>query len=406
MTIASGLLKSTAWKKQAALGAPASGSGGKQSRHVTSVFKAERDTFENDEKTTHHQSTGLSYGLKKADGQINGLLSAGTFADFFGSILEKDFAAVTPGVAAAATTVAVVSGFKYTVTRGAGSWITDGLKIGNVVRITGAGVHANNINKNLLIVDLTALVCTVIVLNETAMTAEGPIATYVLTVVGKKSYTPLTGHTKDYYSVEEWYSDLARSELFADMRVGSIAVSMPATGNATVTTSLVGLSRTTSGARVLTTPTLTTTAVMTAVNGAIYIGGAAQAFATGIDFTIDNSAANAGAVIGSNSGTDVLTGRIKVSGTLTAQFDSVTLQALYDAETNTNIVIVLTADQTATADCLSVTMPRVKLTGDAPDDGEERPIVRTYPFTAEYYAAGGASSPYDAAILSINDSAA
>lgn len=405
MTIASGLLKSTAWKKQTALGAAASGSGGKQSRHVTSVFKAERDTFENDEKTTHHQSTGVSYGLKKADGQIDGLLSAGTFADFFGSILEKDFAVVTPGAAAAATTIALVSGFKYTITRGAGSWITDGLKIGNVVRITGAGVHANNINKNLLIVDITALVCTVLVLNETVMQAEGPIATYVLTVVGKVSYTPLTGHTKDYYSVEEWYSDLVRSELFADMRVGSIAVSMPATGNATVTTNLVGLSRATSGAQVLTTPTLTSTAVMTAVNGAIYVGGAAQTFATGINFTIDNSAANAGAVVGSNSGNDVITGRIKVSGTLTAQFDSVTLQALYDAETNTNIVVVLTADQTATSDFVAFTMPRVKLTGDAPDDGE-KPIIRTYPFTAEYFAAGGAASAYEAAILSINDSAA
>lgn len=405
MTIASGLLKSTAWKKQSALGTPAAGGSGKQSRHVTSVFKAERDTFENDEKTTHHQSTGLSYGLKKADGQIDGLLSAGTFADFFGSILEKDFAVVTPGAAAAATTVALVSGYKYTITRGAGSWITDGLKIGNVVQITGAGIHANNINKNLLIVALTALVCTVIVLNETAMQAEGPIATYVLTVVGKKSYTPLTGHTKDYYTVEEWYSDLVRSETFTDMRVGSIAVSMPATGNATVTTSMVGLARTTGSSQVLTSPTLTTTAVMTAVNGAIYIGGTAQTFATGINFTIDNSAANAGAVIGSNSGNDVITGRIKVSGTMTAQFDSVTLQALYDAETNTNIVVVLTADETATAECVSFTMPRVKLTGDAPDDGE-KPIIRTYPFTAEYYAAGGASSAYDAAILSINDSAA
>lgn len=403
--VASGILKQTAWKKQSGLGTPAAGASGKSARRVTSIFKADRDTFENNEIVTHHMSTGVSYGLQTADGKIDGLLSAGTFSDFFASILERDFTAVSPGAAAAATTVALVSGFTYTITRGAGSWITDGLKLGNVVRITGAGIHANNINKNLLIVALTALVCTVVVMNSTVMQAEGPIATYVLTVVGKKTYTPLTGHTKDYYTVEEWYSDISKSETFNDCRVGSIAVGLPATGNATVSTDLVGLSRTLGVAQVLTSPTLTTTAVMTAANGLIYVGGAVQSFATGIDFTISNAAENAGAVIGSNSGQDVTTGRISVSGTLTGQFDSTTLTALYNAETNTSIIVVTTADETATSDFVSFTMGRVKLTGDAPDDGE-KVIVRTYPFTAEYQAAGGAGTANEQSLLAINDSAA
>ena len=405
MAIASGILKTTAWKKQTGLGVAATGSGGKLARRKTSVFKADRDTFQNDEIVSHHMSTGVSYGLKKADGKIDALLSSGTWSDFFGSILERDFTAVTPGAAAAATTVALVSGFTYTITRGAGSWITDGLKIGNVVRITGAGIAAANINKNLWIVGLTATVCTVLVLNSTAMTPEGPIATYVLTVVGKKTFTPLTGQTKDYYTVEEWYSDIARSEKFVDMRVGSIALSMPATGNAAVSIDLVGLSRVLGSSQALTAPTVTATAVMTAANGAIFIGGAVQAFATGINLTIANSAANAGAVIGSNVGNDVTTGRITVSGTLTGQFDSAALQLLYDGETNTSITIVTTADETATSDFMSFTMSRIKLTGDAPDDGEKA-IMRTYPFTAEYDASGGATTANEQAIISINDSAA
>ena len=139
-------------------------------------------------------------------------------------MVEKDFAAVSAGAAAAATTVAFVSGFTYTVTRGAGSFLSDGLKAGLVVRITGAGIHANNINKNLLIISVTALVCTVYVLNNTAMTAEGPIATYVLTVVGKVAYTPTTGHTNDYFTVEDFYSDLTKSEILTDAKVGGLSL--------------------------------------------------------------------------------------------------------------------------------------------------------------------------------------
>jgi hypothetical protein len=144
---------------------------------------------------------------------------------------------------------------------------------------------------------------------------------------------------------------------------------------------------------------------MSAVNGFISVNGAAQSVATGINFTIANSAANAGAVIGSNIGADVTTGRITVSGTLTAQFDSTTLTDLYNAETNVAINVVITGDNTATSDFISITLPRVKLTGDAPDDGEKA-IIRTYPFIAEYSAAGGSGATYDQTILSIQDSAA
>lgn len=400
--VASGILKQTSWKKQTGLNVAASGTGGKSARRTSSTFKADRDTFESNEIVTHRQSTGLSYGLQKADGKIDALLSSGTYADFFGSILSRDFTAVAAGAAFTGTT-ALVSGYTYTVTRSAGSYITDGLKIGNVVRLTGA--HANNINKNLLITALTALVATVLVLNSTAMTAEAAVTTYVVTVVGKKTYAPITGHTKDYYSVEEFYADLVKSELYTDMRVGSMAVSLPATGNATVSTDFVGLARVLGTAQVLTSPALTSTAIMSAANGAIYIGGAVQAFATAINFTVANSAENSGAVIGSNSGNDVTTGRIKVTGTITGQFDSTTLMALFNAETATSVIVVLTADETATSDFVAFAMSKIKLTGDSADDGE-KVITRTYPFTAEYDSLGGATSANEQSILAINDSAA
>ena len=400
MAIASGILKTTSFKKQAGLGVPASGASGKTARRVTSVFKADRDMFSSNEMVSHHQSTGSAYGLQKADGNINAELSSGTFSDFFGSILEADFAS---GIVIGSQTVTYAGSANAWTATGTGFLTGAGLKIGNVVRASGGSVTANN-GRNFLITGLTNTVITFRALDGATVTA-GASTTTVVTVHNKKTNAPTTGHTKDYYTVEEFYSTLTKSELFTDMRVSSIAVALPATGNATVSIDFVGLDRTLGSSQILTSPTTTTTAIMSAVNGFISVNGATQSVATGINFTIANSAANAGAVIGSNVGADVTTGRITVSGTLTAQFDSTTLTDLYNAETNVAINVVITGDNTATSDFISITLPRVKITGDAPDDGEKA-IIRTYPFIAEYYAAGGSGATYDQTILSIQDSAA
>ena len=402
MTIAQGIKKLTVIKKQTGLGALASGSGGQTLRRRTSVFMAGRDMFESDEIVSHHQSTGTSYGLKNATGKIDGLLSAGTYKLLFAALLEKDFTA-TSAYAAGIDVTASASSPHFV--DASGGFLTAGLKVGDVVRWTGFSPTTNNSN-NFWITALTATNMTGVFLNGNAVSADAAGDSVTCTVVGKKSLSPLTGHTSDYFSVEEWYADLARSELFGDLKVSQIAVGLPATGNATAGIDLVGLNRALASAQVLTTPTAeTTTGIMTSVNGVLYVNGAAVTNVTGIDFTISNSAASVGAVVGSNSAPDISTGRIKVSGTFTALFDAVTFQTLYDAETAVSLAVVLTADETATSDFMAFTLGKIKITGDSPDDGEKG-IIRSYPFTAEINRAGGAALAWDDTIITVQDSAA
>jgi hypothetical protein len=401
MTVASGILKTLAWKKQTGLGSPASGSGGTAGRRVTSLFTAPRDTFESNEIVAHHQSTGVTYGLHNASGSINGELSAGSYDELIASLLEQD---MTAGINSTALSVTYGgTAGAWTAARASGSFLTDGFKIGDIIRASGGSEAANNA-RNFLITNVVALTITFIALDGAAVTA-GASTTTTLTVTGKKSFVPSTAHEKDYYTVEEFYSDISKSETFEDCRMASLAVNLPATGNATVSMEMIGLSRELGNAQVLTSPTSSTTAIMNATNGRILVGGSVQTVATSITINVANGAANAGAVIGSNYGADVTTGRIRVSGTLTAQFDSTTLQALYDGETTTDISIVLLADGTAASDFVAFSIPRVKLTGDAPDDGE-KVIIRTYPFTAEYNATGGTGVSREQTIISYQDSAA
>jgi hypothetical protein len=65
----------------------------------------------------------------------------------------------------------------------------------------------------------------------------------------------------------------------------------------------------------------------------------------------------------------------------------------------------MAADTTNASDFVAFSMSAVKLTGDAPDDGEKA-IIRTYPFTAQINAAGGAALANDQTIITVQDSLA
>jgi hypothetical protein len=405
MTVAQGINKVTSIKAQAGLGLPSSGAGGQELRRVTSVAKEDRQTYENNEIVSHQQSTGVNLGTASTAWDFDGLLSPGTYSTLLAAIVRKIFTA-TAAIAGASITVAG-AGPTYTITRAAGSYLTDGVKIGDVARLTAGGFAAGNLNNNLLIVGLTALVATVITANTSVLVAEGPIASATFTVVGKKALAPLTGHTDTLFTVEEWYADISASELFPDVRIGKADIGIPASGNATIKLASMGLGvRTPSNTRVLTTPTAaTTTPVLTGVRGALVQGGSQIATITGVTITLDAAMTAEGPVLGSNFSPDMSRGRLKVTGQFTGLFDSTTLSLLYHNETLTSLVALMTADTTNNSDFVAFNISAIKLTSDAPDDGEKA-IVRTYQFTAQLNAAGGPTLANDKTIITIQDSLA
>ena len=167
-------------------------------RRESSVSTLKIATFDNNELTSHQQSTGKTHGLRSVDSALNGVLSPGTYSKLIGSVLRKDFVAVT-ALAGLGLTVAV-SGGNYTLT-GTGLLVNAGFKIGDVIRITlGTGLNADNLNKNLLITDITNLVITVRSLSTVMTAGTGTACTIALP--GKKSWVPdgLAGavQTKDY----------------------------------------------------------------------------------------------------------------------------------------------------------------------------------------------------------------
>lgn len=402
-TPASSVAKQVSYKKETTWGTAPGASGAQLLRRTESTLGLKKETYSSNEVRTDYQDADMRHGMRRADGNIKGELSPGTYKDFFAAALRRDFAAIT-NITSLALTIAAGGG-GYTITRGAGSWVTDGLKIGDVIRIT-ASANANNLNKNLLVIALTATVATVIVLNGSTLTAEGPTTASTVAWPGKKTYIPQTGHTDDSFYFEHWFSDIAQSEQFAGCKVSSVAIQLPPSGMSTIDIGLIGKDIATGTSQYFTSPTaLTATGVFAAVNGAAVVGGVQVAILTGLNFTIDTGNQAMDGVVGSNSLPGIAKGKIKVTGQFSAYFVDATMRDYFINESEIGIVAAFTTDNTAAADFISFSMSRVKVGSNDKSDSEKG-IVGTYNFTALLDKNGGAATATEKTTISIQDSQA
>lgn len=402
MAIASGVAKSVRYKVEATYGTAPGAGGGQLLRRVTSDLGLTKETYQSNEIRADYQVADFRHGIRRVGGTLKGELSPKTYADFMAAALRRDFAAVS---AISSLSITIAGSGPYTITRATGSWLTDGVKIGHVVRLTAGSFTAGNLNKNVLVTGLTATVITGIVLNASTMTAEGPIASSTLTVVGKQTYVPTTGHTDKSFYFEHWFSDVAQSEQFSGVKINSIDISLPPTGISEISLGLMGKDIATGTSAYYTSPTAaTSTGVMAAVNGVVLVGGTQVAILTGMSIKIDGGYSG-DPVVGANTVPNVFPGRVRVTGNFTAYFQDATMRDYFVNETEISIVAAFTTANDANADFLSFAMPRVKVGSATKDDGEKG-IIQSFDFTALYNSAGGTGTSSEATTLFVQDSQA
>lgn len=402
MPAASGVFKTLAYKVESTYGTAPGAASAQYLRRVTSDLSLTKDTYQSAEIRTDQQMQDMRHGVRRVAGTINGELSPGTYADFIAAALRRDFAAVT---AVSSLSLTIAGSGPYTITRSAGDWLTSGFKKGDVVRITAGAVHANNSNKNLLITALTTTVMTVRVLNGTAMNAEGPIASCTVSLPGKKTYAPGSGHTNKSFSIEHWFADLVQSELYTGCQPSTLDIQLPASGLSTIGIGIVGQGVTTATSAYYTTPTAaTTTGLLAAVNGILTVGGTPVAALTGLTLNVQSNRSG-DPVVGSSVVPTLFPGRILCSGQATAYFDSVTLRDAFLNETEFELLVALSADNTAASAFISFALPRVKANGHTLSDGESG-LIATIPFQALLPTTGGSGVANELSTISVHDSAA
>lgn len=383
MPKAVGIYKQVAYKKEAngQWGQLPGATGAKSIRRVTADFNLIKDAYESNEIRTDQQTADYRHGVRSAEGSISAELSPGSYSDFIASVLARDW--IAAGTATGLTLTIAASGTNFTLTRSTGSFLTDGFRVGQVVRITaGTGADPANLNNNLLIISLTATIATVQVLSRVSLVVQASVTAASMSAVGKTTFVPLTGHTNDSYTFENWYSDINQSEVFTGLRPNNFSVSLPATGLVTADFGFMGKNMEQSGVtRYFTSPSAAgTTGIFAAVQGAMLVNGSAAACITSADFTVDRNM-EAAQCVGSNFASEIFTGRITASGNLSAYFSDGTLRDYFANETPVTLVMALTTSTEKNADVMSFVFPKAKLNSATIAD-QATGLVQSIAFTA------------------------
>lgn len=368
-TIARGVSKLVAVKKETNWGVPATTTGAQLLRRVTADFNLTKETYTSNEINPSFQTIDSRHGVRSVEGSLEAELSPGSYADFIGSIVAKDF--VAGGTTTGASVTIAASGDLYTITRDTGSWLTDGFFVGSIIRLSGAGLDPANVGNNLLVVALTALQATTVLLSSTPLVAEGPIAAVDVAVTGKQTYVPLTGHTDDSYTVEQWFSDIAQSEVYTGLKPASVALSLPSTGLVTASFSLMGKNLERTGTtQYFTSPNPTNTeGIFAAVSGAVVVNGVPVGLITSMDLSISRNQEMAN-VVGSNSAAAIFVGRITATGSMSVYFQDAVFRDYFDKEAKVSVVVALTTGEEKDADAMSFSMGKVKVNTSGKSDAE------------------------------------
>lgn len=345
---------------------------------------------------TDRQRAAPRHGRRQVAGNWSTEGCPGIYSEYIGAVLRRDFAAVN-SITGLSNVTASASAPHFV--RAAGSWITDGLRVGMRVRFAGWTTTgtANNA-KNYTIVALTATGMTVA--ETVAAKASGDSLT--ITVPGKVTYVPTTGHTKNYYTFERWAAAAGQSYRFRDVFLNSLDITCPPEDNVTLQFGAMGIDRLKAGAQLLTSAVaLTHSRSLVGLSGALLIQGTAQLALESFSLKITNGAESK-AVAFSNVSPDVFDDTVMVSGSLSVLEQDGVLDDYFDLEQPCTIIGSLYADSTGSGDFVSFALPNVVISGGKTADNKTTQ-VQSYDFDA---GRGDGSNGWETTTLQIQDSAA
>lgn len=371
MAIANNLFRQIAIGKQSALGALADTGDGRlyNFRPDTSGGLA-KESFESDSIRRDQQFANPRHGLRSGAFTLSQELQVGGHNELLEAALAAAFD-TTPATTGGSTDMALDAAAR-TITRTSGSFISDGFKVGDIVRASGYSNTVNN-GVNLRLTSVTALVLTYA--NDSwlpTMVTDPAGDTVTIAVPGGVLQVPSTGHTKDYLTIDDFHDDINQQTTIQDAVVSSVSIDIAPGAHATISFEFLGTDADVSGtAQYFSSPAAAPTgALLAGPEGLIRYAGADSVVMQQLQLTIDRSA-EVKAVIGANVSPDVFTAGARITGSLSSLFDGGSVLANFDAETEASLYVYLFADSTAGSEFVIIKLPNVKINGaDKSPDGQ------------------------------------
>lgn len=364
MTLQSGKNVQVALKRQSALGTPASGASaiglninpGQGLKLTKAVINSNAVRKDGQTKRGRHgsRSGDCSYAIELGVGMLDDIIEAAMRGTWTAS------ATITQSAMTSVTTTT------STIVAAAGSWLTQGVRRGDMIKLASFTDAANN-GKWFRVVAVTATTITVpansLVLNAT------PDTTF--SVVVAKTLTNGTTPVERYYTMEEFGLDISKGLLGTDFKVCKLELSIQPDANIVLTATFKGLDvaeqDTTAN---FSNPVYSTSLPLVMVDGTIRVNGVDYSVLTGFTLTWDMGGSTTPTL--SKTSPDVNLSNAKPSGSFTALLADMVFFAAFRAETQVDFFIVMSENEADPADFISVYVGNAVLDGaDAPigDDG-------------------------------------
>jgi hypothetical protein len=250
-----------------------------------------------------------------------------------------------------------------------GNPVTSGVRVGDILRFTGLATTANNSTNYLVTGFSTANNRTMSVYPAptTDAVADSSFSFTTNGTSGKAVYVPSSSFVSRKFGFEVVSSDIDMSQFYTECRIGSVALSLPATGMGTIEVGVMGRDMevlSAGSAPFYTAPSdAPTTGCIAAVNGLLRVGGSTVGVVTGLNVSMDLSPSS-DAVVGQNFVPEIFLGRANVTGQMTAFLQDSTFLENFKDEDEISVLAYLTTSSAAASPAMSVYLPRVKL-GDA-----------------------------------------
>jgi len=387
-------------------------------RRTAANLNLNASSIESQEIIASQQVRDMRLGPRQVSGTISGELSPTSYKMFFEGLFRWRWMAGQGSVAAITdSSIGADSGTPpYQV--GTTPWeMIDlasqtvnyalvGLRIGDVVRVSGlTGNISEYNNSNVQIVGFN-VGANVAVLNgglpawnSTTINPQTAVSVYV---PGFKLIMPANNQQLLSYTFEEWYSDIARSQVFTGCRVTQISLTIPASGFVTFSASVTGQNMVTSGNQLYTVPLpVDTDTSLTATGGQISYNGVPLGYITSMSLQIQADM-QADPVVGSEIVPDIFQGTNSVRGSLTCFMANDILQANFLNEVEVQIVITMTTSPNPNSgEFISINLPRVKLASSTKTDSDKA-ISRSFNFMALERCDG--NGWYDQTTIAVIDS--
>ncbi len=384
-----------AYKPEVSFNTPVSGGSGYQFRPNASsgLTLAQAVINPNEIRPDGKMSMGR-YGSKSVTGSYSADLSVTTFDPLIEAVMRGTWVAA---VAITQATMTSITTGTNTIVAAAGSWITQGVRVGDVVRLTLHSTAANN-NRNLRVTGVTASTITVA---ETLTPDAVADTTFAVTI--QRKLTQPAVPVRRSFTFEEYEQDLDLSEVSTGCRVSSMRITGAPDAMCIIEFGIVGADLTgfvNATSPTFTSPTLTSTIALTMVDATLRFGGADVASLTAFEVSLDMGARGQ-PVIGSRITPDIFESNTGVTGSLSGLRTDFTNLTRATAETELEFNALLVQPESEPKGFVNIFIPRIKIQVPSKGFGQDGAMIETMPFIV---GTKGTATGYDDSMLTVSSS--